>query len=56
MKLTLIPTMERPAPLAVPDSPFHTLPTLSRTELADTRDLVAADRRQLAPTFVQAFT
>ena len=55
MNLTLIPTMERPAPLAVPDSPFHALPTWSRTELADTRDLVAADRRQLAPAFVQAF-
>jgi hypothetical protein len=55
MNLTLIPTMERPAPLAVPDSPFHVLPTLSRTELADTRDLVAADRRQLAPAFVRAF-
>ena len=40
MNLILIPTMERPAPLALPDSPFHALPTLSRTELADTRDLL----------------
>jgi hypothetical protein len=56
MKLTLIPTMERPAPLALPDSPFHALPTLSRAELADTRDLAAADRRRLSQRFVQTFT
>ena len=56
MKLTLIPTMERPAPLALPDSPFHALPTLSRTALADTRDLAAADRRRLSQQFVQSFT
>jgi hypothetical protein len=55
MKLTLIPTMERPAPLALPDSSFHALPTLSRAELADTRDLTAAERRQLAQAFVQTF-
>jgi len=56
MKLTLIPTMERPAPLVLPDSPFHALPTLSRAELADTRDLAAADRRRLSQQFVQTFT
>jgi hypothetical protein len=48
--------MERPAPLAVPDRPFHALPTLSRAELADTRDLAAADRRRLSQQFVQSFT
>jgi hypothetical protein len=56
MTLLLIPTMKRPAPQALPDSPFHALPTLSRTELADTRDLVAAQRRQLSQSFVHAFT
>jgi hypothetical protein len=56
MTLTLIPTMERPAPLVLPDSPFHPLPTLSRAELAATRDLTAADRRRLAQPFVQTFT
>ena len=56
MKLTLIPTMERPAPLALPGSPFQALPTLSRAELADTRDLAAADRRRLSQQFVQTFT
>jgi hypothetical protein len=55
MTLTLIPTTERPAPLVLPDSPFHPLPTLSRAELAATRDLTAADRRRLAQPFVQAF-
>jgi hypothetical protein len=57
MMLTLIPTMEQPAPLAlcVPDSPFHPLPTLSRAELAATRDLTAADRRRLTQPFVHTF-
>jgi hypothetical protein len=55
MNLTLIPTMERPAPLALPDSPFHALPTVSRAELADTRDLAAAERRRLSQQFVQTF-
>ena len=55
MKLTLIPTMERPAPLAQPDSPFQALPLLSRAELAATRDLAAADRRRLSQPFVQTF-
>jgi hypothetical protein len=55
MKLTLIPTMERPAPLAQPDSPFQALPLLSRAELAATRDLAAADRRRLSQPFVRTF-
>jgi hypothetical protein len=55
MTLTWIPTMERPAPLALPDSPFHALPTLSRAELVVTREVAAAERRSLLPMFVQTF-
>jgi hypothetical protein len=57
MTLVLIPTMERPVPLALGmlDSPFRQLPTLSRADLAATRELAAAERRQLSPQFVQTF-
>ena len=47
--------MEQLAPLVLPDSPFHPLPTLSRAELAATRDIAAPDRRRLPQTFVQTF-
>jgi hypothetical protein len=55
MTLIWIPTMERPAPLVLPDSPFHALPTMSRADLVTTREVAAAERRALLPTFVQAF-
>jgi hypothetical protein len=55
MTLTWIPTMERPAPLALPGSPFHALPSLSRADLLATREVAAAERRSLRPTFVQTF-
>ena len=55
MTLTLIPTMDRPAPLALPDSPFHALPTPSRADLVATRAITAAERRARLPTFVQTF-
>jgi hypothetical protein len=55
MTHTLIPTMERPAPLVLPDSPFQALPTPSRADLVATREMAAAERRSLLPSFVQTF-
>jgi len=55
MTLVLIPTMERPAPLVVPDSPFRQLTSLSRADLLATREIAAAERRSLGPMFVQTF-
>jgi len=55
MTLVLIPTMERPAPLVMPDSPFRQLTSLSRADLLATREIAAAERRSLGPTFVQIF-
>lgn len=55
MSLTWIPTMERPAPLSVPGSPFQALSPLPRPQLATTREMGAAERRLLLPTFVQTF-
>jgi hypothetical protein len=53
--LTLIPTMAPPTPLALPDSPFHALPTPSRADLVARRALAAAERRAHLPAFVQTF-
>lgn len=39
----------------VPDRPFHRLVGLSRTELADTRDIPAAERRWLTAHFLDTF-
>jgi hypothetical protein len=39
----------------VPDSPFHRLVGLSRTEMSDSRGLDAADRRLLTQHFVTTF-
>jgi hypothetical protein len=39
----------------MPDSPYHRLTTLTRADLAATRDLPAADRRLLTEHFVRAF-
>jgi hypothetical protein len=51
----LIPALADSLPLAVEDSPFHSLTGLSRSELAATRDLPAAERRLLVEHFVDAF-
>ena len=51
----LIPAQVASPPLALPDSPYQRLPTLSRTELAATRDLPAAERRLRTEHFVSAF-
>ncbi len=55
MTLHLIPAMEPPTPLIVPDSPFRALVSLSRTDLATTREIDAAERRVRQPAFRQTF-
>lgn len=39
----------------VPDSPFHALVGLTRSQLRDTRDIPAAERRLLTPNFRETF-
>lgn len=51
----LIPTYQDPGPLVVPQSPFQGLNTFSRSELANTRDIPAEDRRLLTEHFVSTF-
>ncbi len=51
----LIPSRMASPPLVLPDSPFHHLTSLSRADLAATRDLPAAERRLLTDRFVSAF-
>jgi hypothetical protein len=51
----LIPALEQTGPLCVPESPFHRLTTLSRSALAATRDIAAAERRLLTEHFVDTF-
>ena len=51
----LIPSQVSSPPLVVPESPFHSLTSLSRAELASTRDVPAADRRLQTAHFVDVF-
>jgi hypothetical protein len=39
----------------MPESPFHALQSFSRSQLAETRSLLAAERRLLIPNFVELF-
>lgn len=55
MSVILIPTMEDTVPLSVPESPFHRLTTLPRSELVSRRDVPAAERRLLTEHFVSTF-
>jgi len=55
MSIILIPTMEDTVPLSVPESPFHRLTTLPRSELISTRDVPAAERRSLTEHFISTF-
>jgi hypothetical protein len=50
-----IPPCEDLGPLVVPQSPFHRLTTISRSELANTRGFPAAERRLLTEHFVDTF-
>lgn len=50
-----ISALDTTAPLRIPESPFQRLTTLSRSELAGTRNIAAADRRPLTDSFVATF-
>lgn len=55
MSTFLLPAIETAAPLHMPNSPFHHLAPLSRSQLAATRDIPAAERRLLTEHFVATF-
>jgi hypothetical protein len=55
MSSILISAQADTADLNAADSPFHRLTSLSRSELAVTRDLPAAERRLLTEHFVETF-
>jgi hypothetical protein len=55
MNRILIPAAPLVPSISMPDSPFHPLQGLSRSELAETRCLPAAERRLLLPNFVELF-
>lgn len=55
MSSLLVPATPITASVSVPDSPFRSLPHFSRSELAQTRSLAAAERRLLLPNFVELF-
>ncbi len=55
MSSLLIPTLNTSGAWQVPDSPFQRLTTLARSQLADTRDVPAAERRLLTAHFVATF-
>jgi hypothetical protein len=55
MSASLIPALADTPGLNPADSPFHRLSSLTRAELAATRDLPAAERRLLTEHFVETF-
>ncbi|MGB8213000.1 MAG: hypothetical protein WCE68_05525 [Anaerolineales bacterium] len=55
MNKLLIPCAPLVPAIAIPDSPFHQLQSPSRSELAETRSIPAAERRLLIPNFVEFF-
>lgn len=55
MNTLYIPAVPVVGVVEAPDSPFHRLQSLPRTELAATRCLPAADRRLQLPNFVELF-
>ena len=50
-----VPAMPVVPAVEVPDSPFQSLASFSRTGLAATRDVPAAERRLLIPNFIELF-
>jgi hypothetical protein len=55
MSKVLVPADPVVPSIAMPDSPFHQLRSFSRSQLAETRELPAAERRLLIPNFVELF-
>jgi hypothetical protein len=55
MNRILVPAISQVAFLEIKDSPFHQLQSPSRSELAETRCIPAAERRLLIPNFVELF-
>jgi hypothetical protein len=55
MNKVLIPAACVVPSIAMPDSPFHQLKSFSRSQLAETRLIPAAERRLLIPNFVELF-
>ena len=55
MKRLIVPTTPLVPTIAIPDSPFHQLQSPSRSELAETRSIPAAERRLLIPNFIELF-
>ena len=55
MNKVLVPAAPVVTSIAMPNSPFHQLMSFSRSQLAETRDLPAAERRLLIPNFVELF-
>ena len=55
MNRLLVPAAARVPSVSMPDSPFHQLRSPSRSELAGTRSVPAAERRLRIPNFVELF-
>ncbi|MFH1908141.1 MAG: hypothetical protein ABIL11_12305, partial [Chloroflexota bacterium] len=55
MSRILVPATPLVSSVEVPDSPLFRLQSFSRSELAETRDIEAAERRLLIPNFVELF-
>ena len=55
MSHSLVPATPVSASVSLPDSPFRRLQGFSRSELAETRKMAAAERRLFIPNFVELF-
>jgi hypothetical protein len=55
MNRVLIPAAALVPSIRMPDSPFHRLESSTRSELAETRSIPAAERRLLNPNFIELF-
>lgn len=55
MNTIWIPAMPIVRGVEMPDSPFQALASVSRAELAEARDIPAAERRLWIPNFVALF-
>jgi hypothetical protein len=55
MSAILVPSTPVVPAVSISDSPFSRLQSFSRSELSQSRDIVAAERRLLIPNFVEVF-